>query len=159
MDIEHINITQADIDAELIEETKEKVRNFVDEFQYLYSRQESHKYFNVDYDETVCRSLDSAEAEKKAEQILEMIGDSVSVEKVAETYTSIANELCSKARLFGNEIKFDCHVESDTVFAVFSFADKECEYTNRGDLEYHLLGFERDEPQKERLPEYDDFER
>lgn len=160
MDIEHIIITPAEIDAELIAEAEEKILDFVDEFQRLYAMQEVYENFSEDYDEAVYKSLNSAEVKRKAEQVLENSGAETSVQQVIDAYTNAADAVCSEASLFGNKVSFDCHVESDTVFANFSFDGKEYDYRGIGDLEYHIVGTEKDELQKELLPEYgDDYER
>lgn len=148
--MEHITITPSEIDAELIAEAEEKILDFVDEFQRVYAMQK-------DYDETVCKSLDSTEVRNRAEQ---MLGDSFTVEQAVETYADTADAVCSKASLFRNKVAFDCHVESDTVCAEFFVDGRAYDYGRKGDLENHIVGTERDEQQKERLPEYgDDYER
>ena len=154
--MEHITITPVDIDAELIAEAEEKILDFVDEFQRLYAMQKVYEKFSLDYDEAVYKSLDSAEVKRKAEQMLE---DSFTVEQAAEVYTDAANAVCSEASMFGNKVSFDCHVESDTVFAEFFVDGRAYDYQSKGDLEYHIIGTERDERQRERLPERDDYER
>lgn len=158
--MEHITITPVDINAELIAEAEEKILDFVDEFQRLYAMQEVYEKFSADYDEAVYKSLDSAEVKRKAEQVLENSGAETSVQQVIDAYTNAADAVCSEASLFGNKVGFDCHVESDTVFAEFFVDGRAYDYQSKGDLEYHIIGTERDEPQKERLPEHgDDYER
>ncbi len=156
--MKYIN-TSAKIDAELIAEAEKKILDFVDEFQEIYAMQKSYKNFREDYDETVYKSLDSADVKRKAEQILENAGDEKSVEQVIEAYTDAANAVCSEAGIFGNTVELSCHAESDTVFAEFCVDGRVYDYRSKGDLEYQVVGAERDEPEKERLPEYDDYER
>jgi len=156
--MKYIN-TSAEIDAELIAEAEKKILDFVDEFQEIYAMQKSYKNFREDYDETVYKSLDGAEVKRKAEQILENTGAEKSVQQVIDVYTDAANEVCSEAALFGNTVGLNCHMENDTVFTEFCFDDRVYDYRGKGDLEYQIVGAERDEPEKERLPEYDDYER
>lgn len=156
--MKYIN-TSAEIDAELIAEAEKKILDFVDEFQKIYAMQKSHENFREDYDEAIYKSLDSAEVKRKAEQILENAGAEKSVEQVIDAYTDAANAVCSEADIFGNKVELNCHAESDTVFAEFFVDGRVYDYRSKGDLEYQIVGTERDEPERERLPEYDDYER
>lgn len=156
--MKYIN-TSAEIDAELIAEAEKKILDFVDEFQEIYAMQKSYENFREDYDETVYKSLDSAEVKRKAEQILENTGAEKSVQQVIDVYTDATNKVCGEATLFGKTVELNCHMENDTVFTEICFDDKVYDYRCKGDLEYRIVGAERDEPERERLPEYDDYER
>lgn len=145
-------ITPAEIDAELISEAEERILDFAEEFRDLYALQKSHENFSENYDEAIYNSLDSAEIKNKAEQ---MLGNSFTVEQAVEAYMDVVNAVCSEASLFGNTVGFDCHVESDTVFVEFFVDNMGYDYRNKGDLEYQIVGCERDEPEKEKSYDYE----
>lgn len=151
--MKYIN-TSAEIDTELIAEAETKILDFIDEFRELYESQKLYENFCDDYDEAVCENLNGREVIKKTEQVLEN-AENLSVQQVIDVLTDTANKVCREAVLFENTVDIACHVESGTVFMEFEYGGRVCGYRNKGDLELQVVGAERDEPERERLPEYD----